>query len=95
MLISAAEDLGIDLKSSWMVGDGLVDIRAGRTAECRTILVGRIKMEHLHRFFADELLCPDFWAHDLAQTLRIVREFKGCGTRKGGDVNPECWVRSV
>lgn len=37
MLLQAAEEHGIDLHQSWMVGDAASDIVAGRTAGCRTI----------------------------------------------------------
>ena len=36
MLVSAAEGMGIDLASSWMVGDAERDLLAGRAAGCRT-----------------------------------------------------------
>lgn len=40
MLIRAAEELGLDLDASWMVGDMISDILAGINARCRgTILV--------------------------------------------------------
>jgi D-glycero-D-manno-heptose 1,7-bisphosphate phosphatase len=40
MLITAAAELGIDLAASWMVGDFLSDIEAGKRAGCRTGFVG-------------------------------------------------------
>lgn len=39
MLLKAAEDFNIDLKNSWMVGDGENDIKAGKAAGCRTVLL--------------------------------------------------------
>ena len=39
LLLQAARQLGLDLRRSWMVGDILDDIQAGRAAGCRTILV--------------------------------------------------------
>lgn len=39
MLRFAAATLGFDLQSSWMIGDILDDVEAGRAAGCRTILV--------------------------------------------------------
>ena len=39
MLLEAARDFGIDLASSWMVGDRSGDIEAGRRAGARGILV--------------------------------------------------------
>ena len=37
MLLQAAEEHGVDLQQSWMVGDAASDIEAGRTAGCRTV----------------------------------------------------------
>jgi len=39
MLIKAEEELNIDLKQSYMVGDKSSDIEAGRRAGCKTIMV--------------------------------------------------------
>jgi histidinol-phosphate phosphatase family protein len=39
MLLRAAEEHAVDLRNSWMVGDILDDIEAGRRAGCRTVLV--------------------------------------------------------
>jgi histidinol-phosphate phosphatase family protein len=39
MLLRAAREHGVDLASSWMVGDILHDVEAGNRAGCRTILV--------------------------------------------------------
>lgn len=40
MLRSAADELDLDLRSCWMIGDRESDIEAGRAAGCRTILIG-------------------------------------------------------
>ena len=40
MLLKAAEDFNIDLKGSWMAGDGKNDILAGKNAGCKTVLIG-------------------------------------------------------
>jgi D-glycero-D-manno-heptose 1,7-bisphosphate phosphatase len=39
MLLKAASDHGIDLHSSWMIGDILHDVEAGNRAGCRTVLI--------------------------------------------------------
>lgn len=39
MLQRAAEEHGLDLHRSWMVGDKAIDVEAGRRAGCRTCLV--------------------------------------------------------
>lgn len=40
MLLDAAKKHSIDLSRSWMIGDQSRDIAAGRTAGCKTIIVG-------------------------------------------------------
>jgi D-glycero-D-manno-heptose 1,7-bisphosphate phosphatase len=39
MLLEAAQALGLDLGSSWMVGDSDIDIQAGKNAGCKTARV--------------------------------------------------------
>lgn len=39
MLLKAAEELNIDLSQSYMVGDGENDIKAGKAAGCKTVLL--------------------------------------------------------
>jgi D-glycero-D-manno-heptose 1,7-bisphosphate phosphatase len=39
MLLAAADDLGLDLAASWMIGDRVSDLEAGAVAGARTILV--------------------------------------------------------
>ncbi len=43
MLLKAAKDFNIDLSHSWMIGDGENDVKAGKTAGCRTALIGTEK----------------------------------------------------
>ena len=40
MLLKAAEVFNIDLGQSWMIGDGENDIKAGKAAGCKTVLIG-------------------------------------------------------
>ena len=39
MLLKAAQDHGIDLANSWMIGDSEADVLAGKTVGCRTIRI--------------------------------------------------------
>ena len=48
LLIKAAKDMGIDLSQSWMIGDGLTDIKAWNDVGTRTILLGKVKCELCH-----------------------------------------------
>lgn len=40
LLLQAARDCAVDLSESWMVGDSVTDIQAGKDAGCQTVLVG-------------------------------------------------------
>ena len=44
LLLRAAQELNLDLERSWMVGDLITDVRAGRRAGCRTAWVGSAAM---------------------------------------------------
>lgn len=68
MLLQAAKELAIDLSVSWMVGDKLADVEAGRAAGCRPILVrtgyGQLESAHLPESVA---VCDD-----LAAAARLI-----------------------
>lgn len=60
MLQQAAAEHAIDLSCSWMVGDKVADIAAGRSAGCRTVLVltGYGAVDRL-KLPVGQLCCPD------------------------------------
>jgi D-glycero-D-manno-heptose 1,7-bisphosphate phosphatase len=68
MLLAAAADLGIDLSSSWMIGDSDVDAEAGREAGCRTILVENPQSMHRRRGDGP----ADFRVRDLARSVDVL-----------------------
>lgn len=62
MLLDAAKDYGIDLSESFMVGDRISDIEAGRNAGCRTILISDNDSEGaLPDHVAPSLLMASSW----------------------------------
>jgi D-glycero-D-manno-heptose 1,7-bisphosphate phosphatase len=67
----AADELGIDIESSWFIGDTWMDAAAGRAAGCRTIMVGPDART------ADELpddRRPDAAVRDLLGAARVILE---------------------
>ena len=62
LLLAAAEEHGLDLKRSWMIGDHARDIEAGRRAGCRTIFVG-------HRTVPG----ADFHVPDMTALVKFLR----------------------
>ena len=59
MLLRAAQERNLDLARSWMVGDGVVDVEAGRAAGCRTILVANMKLDLVAKLIATTGGLPD------------------------------------
>ena len=68
LLLEAAFDHGIDLKKSWMIGDRLTDIQAGRRAQTHTIWI-----DHgLGDPDQASLSAPDRVAHDLCECADLI-----------------------
>ena len=73
LLLKAAKDMDINLSQSWMIGDGLTDVRAGKSAGCRTILLGKMKCELCH-LMDEQDARPDAIALNLLQAAQKVEE---------------------
>ncbi|TET25585.1 MAG: HAD family hydrolase [Dehalococcoidia bacterium] len=71
LLLQAAKDMGIELSRSWMIGDGLTDVKAGKRAGTRTILMGRKKCE-LCQLMDEEDVRPDAIAPDLLAAAQHI-----------------------
>lgn len=74
LLLKAAEDLQIDLSRSWMIGDILNDVEAGRTAGCKTIL---LDCGNETEWIWNKQRQPDYIANtwlDAAQVIRFYNE---------------------
>ncbi len=75
LLLDAARRHDIDLTRSWMIGDGLVDIQAGRRAGCRTMLVaGNLKIETITRFVSMDDAHPDAVINHLSEALPLIEQ---------------------
>lgn len=74
MLLRAAQDLNLDLSSSWFLGDILDDVEAGNRAGCNTILVD-LGTESLP---AHLLRTPAFVARNTLHALQIIQAVEGC-----------------
>ncbi len=72
LLLRAAREKDIDLGKSYFVGDGLMDVKAGRSAGCKTILVGH-KTTFLTRVIEEEKSEPDFLVPSLHEVPDLLR----------------------
>jgi D-glycero-D-manno-heptose 1,7-bisphosphate phosphatase len=78
MLVNAAGDLNIALDRSWMVGDILDDVEAGRRAGCRTVLVNNGYETEWK--LSTPLRRPSFTARSLAEAANhILTSLGGAG----------------
>lgn len=75
LLLEAAKDYEIDLNSSWMVGDGVDDIKSGKNAGCKTILLANINSAENLRIIEKQLgsIEPDFIIKKLPDAINIIK----------------------
>ncbi len=69
MILRAAAEHGVDLGRSWLVGDILHDVEAGRRAGCRTILLDN---GHETEWDLSPGRTPDGRAADLAEAAALI-----------------------
>jgi histidinol-phosphate phosphatase family protein len=69
LLLQAAAALDLDLARSWMVGDILDDIEAGRRADCRTVL---LDVDHETEWLPGPLREPHHRARDLFDAAQQI-----------------------
>jgi D-glycero-D-manno-heptose 1,7-bisphosphate phosphatase len=65
MLLHAANELGIDLGQSYMVGDRWRDVDCGAAAGCRTIFID-------YKYAEDLRQQPDFRVNSLLEAARLI-----------------------
>jgi len=70
MLLRAAADLHIDLAESWIVGDRLLDVQAGRAAGCRSVIVPGVPPHEPPDDFSTA--APDYFARDVTDAARYI-----------------------
>ena len=77
LLLRAAREKDIDLKQSWLIGDNLSDIQAGKAAGCRTILIGTMKCE-LCGLMNEKNIFPDKIFGNITEAVQeqiLVKEY--------------------
>jgi len=74
MLLRAAREHGIDCSRSWMIGDILNDVEAGRRAGCRTVLIDN---GNETEWDWSALRSPDLMVKDFHRAARAIAEIDG------------------
>jgi D-glycero-D-manno-heptose 1,7-bisphosphate phosphatase len=82
LLFKAAKQLNLNLKSSYLVGDSITDIQAGKKAGCVTFLVGNHKCD-LCRFLEQKRVKPDFIIPSLYEAVKIIKKMEKSLKKEG------------
>jgi D-glycero-D-manno-heptose 1,7-bisphosphate phosphatase len=68
--LQAAAEHDIDLQASWMIGDILHDVEAGRRAGCRTVLIDN---GNETEWELSDMRTPDLMASDLYAASQLIK----------------------
>ncbi|MDA4115860.1 MAG: HAD-IIIA family hydrolase [Thaumarchaeota archaeon] len=85
LLLRAAKENEVDMSESFFVGDALDDVKAGKAAGCKTILLGHVTT-FLTRMMDEEGARPDYMLPSLKQVpglLARLNEGQGARPRRG------------
>ena len=79
LLVAAAQQWGVELQASFMIGDRWRDVSAGKAAGCRTIF--------LECGYAEALRdAPDFVVKSLSEAGNLILGRASAGERNGGNI---------
>jgi len=81
MLLTAADEIGIDLSQSWMIGNGPHDVEAGLRAGCKTILIDPPSRQHQ---FRPGDPTPHYRAVNITEAVNVIKKYH----RRGDDSAP-------
>lgn len=88
MLLKAAVELNLDLRRSWMVGDGARDIEAGMRAGCRTIRIRSSKAPGGDDKSSDDDVQADFTVRNVVEAARVILREAPTGTSEPAVATP-------
>lgn len=75
LILQAAKEHGIDLHESYMIGDNISDIKAGKAANCKTIFIGSLKCDYC-KLLQENDVFPDFIVKDLFEAAKLIENEK-------------------
>jgi D-glycero-D-manno-heptose 1,7-bisphosphate phosphatase len=81
MLLSAARSRGIDLRTSWMIGDSDNDVEAGRNAGCKTArVIATVASSSERARIFEATITSDIVASSLPDAIRQILKREGVAT---------------
>jgi len=76
LLIKGCRELKIDPQKSYVIGDGLIDIQAGKAIGCKTVLLAKLKCD-LCNFMKESKIKPNFIVSNLLEAVKLIRQMEG------------------
>lgn len=73
LLRQAATDLAIDPSRSYMIGDGVIDVQAGKAVGCTTMWIGNLKCD-VCKIMDERDARPDFTAPTLHSAVQLIEQ---------------------
>lgn len=74
LILRAAKDHAISLGESFFVGDGIMDVKAGREAGCKTVLVASTN-DLLLGLLTEQDAEPDYLVRTLEEAVRTIENY--------------------
>jgi len=62
----------IDVKKSYVIGDGLVDMKLAKSVKCKSIFIGNVNST-ISKIFQQEKILPFYIAHDLDEAVDYIQ----------------------
>ena len=75
LLLKAASEWNIDLSGSYMIGDGVTDIAAGRAVSATTLFVNTRKCYNCEAL-ANQAAWPAYLVSDLSEAATVIRKLE-------------------
>ncbi|MEK7399405.1 MAG: HAD-IIIA family hydrolase [Candidatus Poribacteria bacterium] len=75
MLLKASHDLDVNLTDSYIVGDTIADIEAGKNAGCKTILIANPRLDLL-KILHERGCEPDYIVEDLHHAVQLIENLE-------------------
>jgi len=72
MFCDGIKDFDIDVKKSFVIGDGLVDMKLAKSVKCNSIFIGNVNST-IAKIFKQEKIIPFYIAHDLDEAVNYIQ----------------------
>ena len=74
LIKDAVKKYNIDIKKSYVIGDGIVDMEMAKKIKCKSIFIGNLNSTIL-RIFKERKLTPDFIVKDLLGAAKLIKNY--------------------